>query len=242
MIEDPQAKPRMLTIESDLRRDGSFGPSRLIAEDGRICFEENGRRLEEWDTSELAGIEYEELVDAGRIVGRRKGATIELMRGTASVSSILSAGAKDLAAFIKGDPLVGGGPERRLCPKCHRPLPADSDVCDYCINRGQTLLRLFRFVKPYKWHVVLSTALLLAGTAMTLLPGLLIKILVDDVFGKGEHERFVPVIFMMIGASLALMVLTMLRGWINAWIGNRVTVDIRSRLFEQLQALSLSFF
>ena len=34
----------------------------------------------------------------------------------------------------------------------------------------------------------------------------------------------------------------MVRGWLNAWVSNRVTVDIRSRLFEHFQALSLSFF
>ena len=30
--------------------------------------------------------------------------------------------------------------------------------------------------------------------------------------------------------------------WLIAWIGNKVTVDIRARLFEHFQALSLSFF
>lgn len=241
---DPEALAResRLRIESDLRSDGTFGTSALAVNEGVLSREVDGASVAQWPLASLTNIELEELVDAGRIVARFENLTIELIRGSAAVASTLSAGAKDLDLISKGLPPQLLGDVRRRCPKCHRPLPADSDICEYCINRGQTLIRLFRFVKPYRWHVALSTLLLLAGTAMTLLPGLLIKTLVDDVFGKGKHEKFVPVIAMMIGAALALMALTMLRGWINAWIGNKVTVDIRSKLFEHFQALSLSFF
>jgi len=233
---------RSLRIESDLRSDGTFGPSALLSDGSRLWREVDGRVDAEWPLESLKNIDYEELVDAGRIVARHDSLTIELIRGSAATTSILSSGAKDINLIANGLPPQTVGDTRRRCPKCHRPLPADTDVCDYCINRGQTLLRLFRFVKPYRWQVALSTLLLLGGTVMTLLPGLLIKQLVDDVFEQGHRERFLPVILMMVGASLALMTLTMLRGWINAWIGNRVTVDIRSKLFQHFQALSLSFF
>jgi ATP-binding cassette subfamily B protein len=229
---------RSLRIESDLRGDGTFGPSALVSDGVRLWREIDGRVDAEWQLDSLKNIDYEEIVDAGRIVARHDNLTIELIRGSAATTSVLSAGAKDINLVANGLPPQTIGDTRRRCPKCHRPLPADSDVCDYCINRGQTLLRLFRFVKPYRWQVALSTLLLLGGTAMTLLPGLLIKELVDDVFEQGNRHRFLPVILMMVGASLALMTLTMLRGWINAWIGNRVTVDIRSRLFQHFQALS----
>jgi len=237
------AKPQaLLRIESDLRSDGTFGSSALVCDGTRVWRETDGEITGGWQLDALQNIAYEELVDAGRIVARHDGLVVELIRGSAAMTSTLSTGVKDIILVAKGLPPRAAGDVRRRCPKCHRPLPADSEVCDYCINRGQTLLRLFRFVKPYRWQVALSTLLLLGGMVMTLLPGLLIKQLVDDVFEQGHRERFLPVILMMVGASLALMALTMLRGWINAWIGNRVTVDIRSKLFQHFQALSLSFF
>ena len=231
-----------LRIESDLLGDGRFGASALIHQNGTISREESGVATAQWPLNALSNIEFEEIVDAGRIVARYENKSIELIRGSAAVASSLSAGAKDLDLISKGLEPERVGDTRRRCPKCHRPLPADTDVCDYCINRGQTLIRLFRFARPYRWHIALSTLLLLAGTTMTLLPGLLIKMLVDEVFEAGNKNLFLPIIAGMIGAALMLMLLTMLRGWLIAWIGNKVTVDIRARLFEHFQALSLSFF
>jgi ATP-binding cassette subfamily B protein len=231
-----------LIIESDLLGDGRFGASTLTYEAGAIARLEAGEVAAQWQIALLSHIEFEEIVDAGRIVARFENKSIELIRGSAAVASTLSAGAKDLNLISKGEAPTLAGDTRRRCPKCHRPLPADTDVCDYCINRGQTLIRLFRFARPYRWHIALSTLLLLLGTAMALLPGYLIKLLVDEVFEGGRKDLFMPIIGAMIGAALLLMLLTMLRGWLIAWIGNRVTVDIRSRLFEHFQALSLSFF
>ena len=239
--DEPDPHPA-LRIQSDLLHDGRFGVSALILDGDVLRQEEQGAPTGEWLTAKLTNVQFEELVDAGRITARFEDRPIELLRGTAAVTSMLSSGAKDLDRIKNGLAPLSAGDARRICPKCHRPLPQYSDVCDYCVNRGQTLIRLFRFVKPYRWHVLLSTVLLLAGTALTLLPGLLIKLLVDDVFEAGHRERFAPIIAAMVGAALLLMFLTMLRGWINAWIGNKVTVDIRARLFEQFQALSLSFF
>ncbi|MEO7454096.1 MAG: ABC transporter ATP-binding protein [Fimbriimonadales bacterium] len=241
--DDPDPLPTAaLRMDSDLLANGRFGASALTCSEGTVRREESGIVTAEWSLSSLTAIEFEEIVDAGRIVARQDGKLIELLRGSAANASSLASGAKDLHLISQGLPPTLAGDSRRLCPKCHRPLPKDTDVCDYCINRGQTLVRLFRFARPYRWHIALSTLLLLVGTVMTLLPGYLIKLLVDEVFEKGRKDIFLPIIGSMIGAALMLMVLTMLRGWLIAWIGNKVTVDIRARLFEHFQALSLSFF
>src|SRR5688500_10846474 len=187
--DDPEPA---LRIETDLLGDGMFGDSALLYRDGYVIREESGARTAKWPLVALTNIEFEEIVDAGRVVARFDNQIIELIRGSAAVASALSAGAKDLDLISKGEPPTLAGDTRRRCPKCHRPLPADSEVCDYCINRGQTLIRLFRFARPYRWHIALSTLLLLAGTVMTLLPGLLIKMLVDEVFEAGNKRLFLP--------------------------------------------------
>ena len=57
----------------------------------------------------------------------------------------------------------------RLCPKCSRPLPKDTNICAACLNRGKTLLRLFEFTKPYRFRLAWGTFLILSGTLLDLL-------------------------------------------------------------------------
>ena len=185
--DDPDPLGRSaLRIESDLLSDGTFGASALLLQEDTLTREEAGVITGTWNLDQLSHIEFEEIVDAGRIVARHQNHTIELLRGSAAAVSALSSGAKDLGLITKGEPPTLAGDNKRRCPKCHRPLPADTDVCDYCINRGQTLIRLFRFARPYRWHIALSTLLLLLGTAMALRPGYLSKLLFDEVFEGGR--------------------------------------------------------
>ncbi|MGI8922933.1 MAG: ABC transporter ATP-binding protein [Fimbriimonadales bacterium] len=231
----------MFSVTSDLTNAAKFGESHLLVTgpDERIW---TLPAKESWPLQAMSNFRYEELVDAGRLVADIGGHSVELLRSSAAGSGPLINAAKSLTKLRAGEDDLEEAEAKRVCPKCHRPLPADSDICDYCINRGKTLIRLFRFVAPYKARVTLSTLLLVGSTAAALVPGYLIKILVDQVFEQKRRDLFLPVILGMAGAALLAMGLTMLRGWINAWIGNRVTVDIRARLFEHFQALSLSFF
>lgn len=248
----PEGEEVAVSVATDLLSDGTYGESWLVASAGRVLRLEppaGARKFNgevtvtgSWELSELRNFRFEELVDAGDLVADYQGQTIELLRGSAVVSGALVSAAKRLQQLAEGKALSDSEENKRLCPKCHRPLPKDSDVCDYCINHGKTLIRLMRFLKPYRWQVAASAVLLLAGTALALVPGMLIKILVDQVFEQHSRRLFLPVILGMAGSAVLLMGVTMLRGWINAWISNKVVVDIRAKLFEHLQALSLAFF
>jgi ATP-binding cassette subfamily B protein len=246
--ESPIAKPlpdgeeAVIVLAADLTSDGRFGDSCFSASTTHAWRSDGAKTVATWNLEDLKEFAFEELVDAGALVANLNGHRIELLRGSAAHSANIAAAAKRLNQLTSGEPVEPDVDTKRLCPRCHRPLPKDSNLCEYCINHGKTLVRLFRFVRPYRWRVALSASLLLVGTGHSLLPGFLLKVLVDDVFDKRQTHLFVPVILAMIGAAVLVMGATMLRGWTNAWISNRVTVDIRARLFAHFQALSLSFF
>lgn len=66
--------------------------------------------------------------------------------------------------------------EQPLCPNCWMPLPPDQDECPACYSENLTspstwtLLRLWRFARPYKKELLIGFALTLLGTAATLVP------------------------------------------------------------------------
>jgi ATP-binding cassette subfamily B protein len=245
-LGDDVASSASLVIESDLTLGGEYGRSALVATPTTVyCLAFDGdqpRVAREVPLATLDELRYEELVDAASIVGVRDGTTFELIRATAVHGTTLVHAVKTLNRIREGLPIQGEAIEPRRCPKCKRPLPPDSNVCEFCISHGKTLIRLMGFLRPYKWRVALSAVLLFAVTALDLLPGYIIRLLVDTVLEPRDPTLFVPLILAFAGARVLSTGLQMVRFWTNAWLGKQVTMDIRNRLFEHLQALSLSFY
>ncbi|MFX7996863.1 hypothetical protein ABTK59_19980, partial [Acinetobacter baumannii] len=72
-----------------------------------------------------------------------------------------------------------------VCPTCKAPLPPGEDTCPQCSRELEqppstwALLRLWRFARPYRWQLLTGFALLLLGTAATLVPPYLTMPLMD---------------------------------------------------------------
>jgi ATP-binding cassette subfamily B protein len=130
----------------------------------------------------------------------------------------------------------------RMCPKCGRPLPENSEVCEGCINRAKTLLRLFEYTAPHRGRIIWGTVLTLGGTALVMLPPYLTMRIVDDVFKRGRHALFVPFILAYLVSLILKAGVEMARGRNVAYLGMKIAVSIRHSLFLKLQSLSLSFY
>lgn len=236
-----------VAVESDLLPNGRYGQLWLIATPTRILRVEmeggSARVSAEWNLHDLDSFRYEELVDAGCLVANCKTRVVELIRGSTAHSEQIAATAKRLKRLREGEPVASAIATRRVCPKCLRPLPKDSDVCETCVNKGRTLIRLFRFLKPYRRQVALSVFLLVSSTVLLLLPPYISKLLVDRVLvPKAGGSLFVILVAALVSASLLYMVTQILRLRLNAWLGNNVIVDVRAQLFRHMQALSLSYY
>ena len=91
---------------------------------------------------------------------------------------------------------------------------------------------------------------------MTLIYPLPIKLLVDSVLNSQPLPRYLTIfvgsqlsktlaLWLAIGILMAAAVLTYLQNLVNVWytnkVGNRMTLDIRTRLFRQMQRLSIAY-
>ncbi len=91
---------------------------------------------------------------------------------------------------------------------------------------------------------------------MTLIFPLPIKLLVDSVLGSQPLPGYLTVfvgsqvsktlaLWLAIGILMAAAVLTYLQNLVNVWysnkVGNRMTLDVRARLFRQMQRLSVAY-
>lgn len=242
----PEAEQALFSAEVDLTDRGAFGSSHLVATAERVYRIEKTPLGEEivgsWETARLRAPRVEDLVDATSLVAWDGDVEVELLRGTSSKVLMLANAQKQLQALLDGKEIPALEAESRVCKKCSRPLPKDSDICVACLNRGKTLLRLFGFTRPYRLRLAWGTFLILAGTMMELLPPLLTQHLVDDVLTKRQTDLFPWLILALLASYVLTMGISVARGRNVAYLSSGVAVDIRTRLFEKLQQLSLSFY
>jgi ATP-binding cassette subfamily B protein len=141
-----------------------------------------------------------------------------------------------------------------LCPTCWVPLPPDQDECPACSSENLTppstwtLLRLWRFAKPYKGQLLAGFALTLASTAATLVPPYLTMPLMDDILLPYQNDQDIDVNLTLIylSALLAAAILAWVLGWaktyILALVSERIGADLRTTTYQHLMKLSLEYF
>ncbi len=102
--------------------------------------------------------------------------------------------------------------------------------------------RLFRFVQPYRFRLYFAFFVIVIGSLLGLAGPYALQFLIDAVFKKNDVSLLNLITLVLIGIFLLQSVTYFIRGYLLAFIGERVMADLRIRLFEHLQRLSLSFF
>ena len=145
-------------------------------------------------------------------------------------------------------------PEGHYCPSCKAPLDPELDECPICTRAIHTppstwtLLRLWRFAKPYQGQLLLGFVLTLLGTAASLVPPYLTMPLMDEVLiplGNGQTvDRMLVVLYLagLFGAALLAWGLTWSKTYILALVSERIGADLRTTTYDHLMRLSLEYF
>lgn len=105
-----------------------------------------------------------------------------------------------------------------------------------------TFKRLLSLIKPYAWWVAANIALSVATTALGLLPPLYQKRLVDDVVVPKNTQLLLGLVLGLVVIYAANQVLQVASNLVRHILGARFIRDLRIRLYEHLQRLSLDYF
>ncbi|RLA85261.1 MAG: lipid A export permease/ATP-binding protein MsbA [Deltaproteobacteria bacterium] len=102
--------------------------------------------------------------------------------------------------------------------------------------------RLLTFVRPY-WRRLLVAGLAMIGvSAITALLAFLTKNVLDDIFIQKDLFMLKVLPPVVVGLGVLKGILNYSQSYLMNYVGQRVVADIRERLYEHLQSLSLSFF
>jgi ATP-binding cassette, subfamily B, bacterial len=109
------------------------------------------------------------------------------------------------------------------------------------ITKG-TNRRIWRFLKPYRFRLVLYLLVILAGAVVGSIPPLLVKELIDKGIG-GHNLHVVDVLAAgMVGLALATTALSLVSRWFGSVVGEGIIFDLRSQLYDHVQRMPVAFF
>lgn len=170
----------------------------------------------------------------------------------AATSRLVDQFERHLTSYLSRRPVVREAETH--CPRCASPLEPGQDICTVCTRDLQcppsawTLLRLWRFAKPYKRELLAGFLLTLVSTAATLVPPYLTMPLMDKVLIP--YQNGTPIDFDLVTLYLGGLFISALLAWGLGWartyllalVSERIGADLRTTTYEHLLRLSLEYF
>ncbi len=107
---------------------------------------------------------------------------------------------------------------------------------------GMRLTRIWGLLRPYRWRVAGAVATIVVATAANLAPPYLAGLAVDDVIGTGNTHVLDEILLAMAGALIVGWFAGCAQIYFVGWVGQNALRDLRTRLFDHLQRLSVGFY
>jgi len=104
------------------------------------------------------------------------------------------------------------------------------------------LKRIFSYLLPYWPRFLLVFLCILGSSWLSIVPSILMGRIVDD----GFIGRNLDILIKLIAASFGVLILSNLIGvleaWLNVWVAQHITFDMRNSMFRHLLNMSYRFF
>lgn len=104
------------------------------------------------------------------------------------------------------------------------------------------LLRLGRFLMPYRWRVAGALLALIIAASCVLALGQGLRHVIDAGFGSGDPRLLNAALAAIVGVSVVLACATWARFYLMMSVGERVIADLRRAVYAHVLALSPAFF
>ncbi|MBQ9897912.1 MAG: ABC transporter ATP-binding protein [Ruminococcus sp.] len=104
------------------------------------------------------------------------------------------------------------------------------------------LTRIFSYLKPYWKQMSLVLIAILASAILTLMPSVLTGRIVDEGLIARKMSKLIFYILLSFGVTLLANLIGILESYLNTWIAQHITYDMRNAMYSHLQKMSQRFF
>jgi len=106
--------------------------------------------------------------------------------------------------------------------------------------------RIARLFRAYRWQVAAVLVMIVVTAGLGVAPSLLTKVVFDRALFPASGHRDLHLLYILVGVMVAIplvaAVISVAQTYLTTVVGQRVMQDLRNRLYEHLQSMSLRFF
>ena len=106
----------------------------------------------------------------------------------------------------------------------------------------ELLLRVFSYLKPYWKQLLLVFVAIIASSIFSLLPSILTGKIIDEGLIGRNFDALIKYIVLSLAVTLIANLIGVLESYLNTWIAQHITFDMRNKMFQHLQSMSQRFF
>ena len=104
------------------------------------------------------------------------------------------------------------------------------------------LTRIFSYLKPYGGRLLLVLACIGLSSFFTLLPSILTGKIIDEGLMKRDLGALIKYIALSLAVTLGANLIGVAENYVNTWIAQHITFDMRNQMYAHLQRMSQRFF
>jgi ATP-binding cassette subfamily B protein len=106
----------------------------------------------------------------------------------------------------------------------------------------ELLRRVFSYLVPYWKQLLLVIAAIFVSSTMKLLPSVLTGRIIDEGLIARDLKALIFLILLSLGVTLGGNLIGVLESYLNNWIAQHITYDMRNSMYRHLQTMSQRFF
>jgi len=104
------------------------------------------------------------------------------------------------------------------------------------------LKRIFSYLLPYWKQMILVLVFIVLSSIMGLLPSVLTGRIIDEGLINRDMKMLIILIIVSLGVTLGANLIRVGESYLNNWIAQHITFDMRNSMYRHLQQMSQKFF
>ena len=104
------------------------------------------------------------------------------------------------------------------------------------------LKRIFSYLSPYWKQMCIVLAAIIVSSVLNLMPSVLTGKIIDEGLIGRSMSKLVTFILLSLAVTLGANLIGVLESYMNTWIAQHITYDMRNKMYRHLQKMSQRFF
>ncbi|WP_033165054.1 ABC transporter ATP-binding protein [Clostridium sp. KNHs205] len=195
--------------------------------------------------SALEKIKCEPMVNNGLLIVKEYAQDYEkyLARFTMHHMVRISLAAKGIERLLEhNEKEIRSNEREKTCLKCGRALPG-TRICPNCDGKQVTAGKFWGLIKYYKLQLAFMALVAILSSALSLYIPQFQKPFIDNILvtKNGTSKDILSFFSIMLFFTVVQILVQVVKNWWFVYLGARISMDIRARMYEKIQELTLSF-